>query len=152
MGNGTARLRTARSAIAPCRAITHQNKRAQIMFPLYPAFMELKNNCMVPKENHIGRFPANFCVKMIGTSREFFKLFLFHSLKNLIFLVETGEHLVIRTCVLEDMNNQCGTFRFENETYTGCILTCNFDGCNAAINLSNTFILLLFSVLIHSAL
>eukprot|EP00093_Oithona_nana_P014722 14722.XXX_469035_469619_1 [CDS] Oithona nana genome sequencing. len=104
--------------------------------PMSPAFMQLKENCMVPKENHIGKFPANFCVKMIGTS------------------IETGEHLVIRTCVLEDMNNQCGTFRFANETYTGCILTCDFDGCNAAIHLipvSKIFILII-SVLIHTAL
>merc|ERR1712062_405596 len=31
------------------------------------------------------------------------------------------------------------------ETYTGCILTCNFDGCNAAVHLihvSNIFILI----------
>jgi hypothetical protein len=23
---------------------------------------------MVPKENHVGKFPANYCVKMIGDS------------------------------------------------------------------------------------
>ena len=42
---------------------------------------------------------------------------------------------MIRTCVLEDMNNQCGTFKFGNETYKGCILTCDFDGCNSAVSL-----------------
>ena len=29
MGDGTARLRTARTAASSCRAVTHQNKRAQ---------------------------------------------------------------------------------------------------------------------------
>lgn len=38
--------------------------------PMSPAFLKLEKNCMVPKEGHIGKFPANFCVKMIGTSRE----------------------------------------------------------------------------------
>ena len=44
--------------------------------------------------------------------------------------------LVVRTCVLEDMNSQCGTFRFENDTMKGCLLTCDFDGCNAATGIN----------------
>merc|ERR550519_1674858 len=67
---------------------------------------------MVPKEGHIGQFPANFCVKLAGTN------------------ADTGETLVSRTCVLEDMNSQCGLFKFQNSTMNGCILTCDFDGCN----------------------
>ena len=39
---------------------------------------------------------------------------------------------MIRTCVLEDMNNQCGQFKFQNATMRGCILTCDLDGCNTA--------------------
>ena len=46
--------------------------------PMSPAYMKLVDNCKVPKENHIGTFPSNFCIKIIGTSK-----------KN-------GEHLVIR--------------------------------------------------------
>ncbi|XP_071749180.1 UPAR/Ly6 domain-containing protein bou-like isoform X1 [Lepeophtheirus salmonis] len=80
--------------------------------PMSPAYKKLKENCKVPKVNHIGTFPANFCVKMIGTS------------------LKSGESLVIRTCVFEDMNSQCGTFHFQNDTLSGCILTCNYDGCN----------------------
>lgn len=33
-----------------------------------PAHTEYSKNCMVPKEGHLGQFPANFCVKMIGTA------------------------------------------------------------------------------------
>ena len=53
----------------------------------------------------------------------------------LLFLLEfeNGDTLVIRTCILEDMNSQCGTFKFENDTLEGCILTCDYDGCNGAI-------------------
>lgn len=30
------------------------------------------------------------------------------------------------------MENQCGEFRYEDETLAGCILTCQSDGCNSA--------------------
>ncbi|MPC79696.1 hypothetical protein E2C01_074237 [Portunus trituberculatus] len=39
---------------------------------------------------------------------------------------------MIRTCVLENMDSQCGVFKFGGEQLTGCILTCTYDGCNAA--------------------
>lgn len=45
---------------------------------------------------------------------------------------DTGEELVIRACTLKNMENQCGSFRYENEKLKGCILTCNEDGCNSA--------------------
>lgn len=46
---------------------------------------------------------------------------------------KTGEEVVIRTCSIENMDNQCGTFKFEDEMVRGCILTCNYDGCNHGI-------------------
>jgi hypothetical protein len=36
--------------------------------PMSSAALPITKNCMVPKENHVGNFPANYCVKMIGTS------------------------------------------------------------------------------------
>lgn len=45
--------------------------------PIHPAYMKLEDNCQVPKQNHIGTFPAAFCVKIIGEKT-------------------SGEHLVIR--------------------------------------------------------
>ncbi len=50
--------------------------------------------------------------------------------------VVNGKTLVVRTCVLEDMNSQCGTFKFQNDTLKGCLLTCDYDGCNAATSTS----------------
>ena len=47
-------------------------------------------------------------------------------------LATSGELLVIRRCVLEDMGDQCGTFVFEGAEMKGCILTCDYDGCNGA--------------------
>lgn len=35
-----------------------------------PIYISYTKNCQVPKEGHLGQFPANFCVKMTGTSGE----------------------------------------------------------------------------------
>jgi len=82
--------------------------------PYNPALSKYQLNCQEPKEGHIGRFPATFCVKLIGK------------------IIRTGELFVIRRCALDNMDNQCGVFRFENDTLRGCILTCDYDGCNTA--------------------
>ncbi|MCL4150140.1 UNVERIFIED_CONTAM: hypothetical protein GTU68_048350, partial [Idotea baltica] len=87
--------------------------------PYHPAFSTLSKSCFVPKENHIGTFPANFCVKIIGRS------------------AVTSESLVIRTCVLENMDSQCGVFKFGGEQLNGCILSCDLDGCNPSPNLES---------------
>ncbi|XP_042215382.1 uncharacterized protein LOC121861565 [Homarus americanus] len=90
--------------------------------PFHPALSTYAENCQVPKERHIGQFPANFCVKIIGTS------------------AARGESLMIRTCVLENMDSQCGVFKFGGEQLTGCILTCKHDGCNPAPHSSLPFL------------
>merc|ERR1719348_2534894 len=97
--------------------------------PMSPAHVEYRENCMVPKEGHIGEFPAHFCLKMAGKS------------------VLTGETLVSRSCVLEDMNSQCGVFKFQNTSMNGCIVTCDHDGCNRAIPGHRSSIYLLGSFL-----
>ncbi|CAG0901554.1 unnamed protein product [Darwinula stevensoni] len=102
--------------------------------PFHPAMSKYKMDCMVPKRFHQGKFPANFCLKIIG--------------KNAV----TQESLVIRTCILENMNSQCGIFRFDDVEMTGCVLTCNSDGCNRSpkSGLPDLFVLVLlvFSVLV----
>lgn len=146
-----------------CYACSSRNGTDQFCEdPMAPAFIKLDQHCLVPKPGHIGKFPANFCVKMIGTSGKdtyyecmvFVVVYNFHyiyilqatilisSKRNIkLFLVVDGEHLVVRTCVLEDIASggvQCGTFRFQESNNTiadelkGCILTCDYDGCNSA--------------------
>jgi len=56
---------------------------------------------------------ANFCLKVVGTS-------------------ESKESIVIRTCIMEDMNSQCGSFTFRGRKIRGCMLTCNDHLCNGA--------------------
>ncbi|KAF0295696.1 hypothetical protein FJT64_006803 [Amphibalanus amphitrite] len=84
--------------------------------PFAPLSSNYVKACKVPKPKHVGEFPANFCVKVTGTS------------------TTTGEVLVIRNCVLKNMESQCGAFRFEDEMLHGCVLTCNYDGCNGAVS------------------
>lgn len=85
--------------------------------PIHPENTSYIEHCKVPKENHNGLFPAYYCVKMIGISKI------------------TGEQIVIRYCSLENMDNQCGAFKFMDEPFEGCILTCTYDGCNAGFSL-----------------
>lgn len=80
--------------------------------PFHPAHSFYSQKCMVPKTGHIGVFPANFCIKLIGTN------------------VNTGELMVIRACVRKTMDSQCGHFRYQDQLMSGCILTCDYDGCN----------------------
>ena len=82
-------------------------------------------------------FPPISASKWLGLPVQKHRLFIetFYSVNTNFFLVATGETLVVRTCVLEDMNSQCGSFKFQNDTLKGCLLTCNFDGCNSAPNL-----------------
>nr|CAD7450171.1 unnamed protein product [Timema bartmani] len=83
--------------------------------PYNPAMSTYTEKCMVPKQGHIGMFPANFCIKIVGRN------------------VETSHLMVIRACVMKTMDTQCGEFRYQDQTMTGCILTCDYDGCNTAV-------------------
>lgn len=52
-------------------------------------------------------------------------------------LVGDGHTVVIRTCSVTDWGSQCGDIFFEQgdklEKLSGCLATCNFDGCNGAV-------------------
>ncbi|XP_077497266.1 UPAR/Ly6 domain-containing protein bou-like [Amblyomma americanum] len=82
--------------------------------PFHPAHARYVIDCTVPKDGHVGRFPAHFCVKVVGRT------------------MDTNVEMVIRICSLETMDNSCGVFRYGDDILRGCILTCNNDGCNTA--------------------
>jgi len=42
--------------------------------------------------------------------------------------------MVIRQCAMKTMDSQCGKFKYQDHTMDGCILTCDFDGCNSGKN------------------
>ena len=56
--------------------------------------------------------------------------------------VDTWELMVIRACVMKTMDTQCGMFRYQEQTMTGCILTCDYDGCNMTSHVSPHLLLL----------
>lgn len=101
--------------------------------PMHPANTSYITNCKVPQENHIGVFPALFCVKVINPLYLIFTYWINYWISTQVIGVteKTEEELIIRTCSIENMDNQCGTFKFEDEMVRGCILTCNYDGCNS---------------------
>lgn len=103
--------------------------------PFSPSNSTYVRACKVPKRDHVGEFPANFCVKLTGVS------------------TSTGELLVIRDCVLKNMESQCGAFKFQREMLHGCVLTCNYDGCNSAhtITAANCWQLLLLLLMIAAS-
>ena len=105
--------------------------------PVHPAGVTLKDHCKVAKKNHVGLFPALYCVKMIGKSRR------------------SQDQIVIRTCALESMDNSCGVFKYEDESFEGCILTCNYDGCNSSLDVfthSHLFIMMTLMVQVMTSL
>ncbi|KAG8235596.1 hypothetical protein J437_LFUL014852 [Ladona fulva] len=93
--------------------------------PYNPAMSTYTEKCMVPKQGHIGMFPANFCIKIVGRN------------------VVSWELMVIRACVMKTMDSQCGVFRYQEHTMTGCVLTCDYDGCNSALRTVPFFSVLL---------
>ena len=80
-----------------------------------PIYISYTKNCQVPKEGHLGQFPANFCVKMTGTSGVCVRIL--RTISTVFLSEATGETLVTRTCVLEDMNSQCGHFKFQVRSF-----------------------------------
>ena len=45
----------------------------------------------------------------------------------------TGLEVVVRSCSIESLSSQCGTFSFDGEYFHGCLTTCHWDGCNGAV-------------------
>ena len=39
-------------------------------------------------------------------------------------------NVVIRTCIDQDLNSQCGMLTFKDEKIRGCMLTCKSNMCN----------------------
>ncbi|XP_074603594.1 U-scoloptoxin(05)-Sm1a-like [Brevipalpus obovatus] len=88
--------------------------------PFHPANATYYQQCKVGKQNHVGSFPAYFCIKMKGVNKA------------------TKEEVVVRFCSIENMENQCGNFVFNDDNMEGCLLTCHTDGCNGSNSLTHS--------------
>ncbi|KAI6199907.1 hypothetical protein M3Y96_00677200 [Aphelenchoides besseyi] len=94
----------------------------------YPATSTASNYqfpCWAFKKDRKGLFPADHCVKVSGYQSD-----------------NPSQTLVIRTCALDSGTltadteivriSHCGHFRYEGKQYTGCVQSCDTDGCNFA--------------------
>lgn len=53
--------------------------------------------------------------------------------------------MVIRQCAMKTMDSQCGVFKYQEHTMNGCILTCDFDGCNSGQSQKSNILLQIIS-------
>jgi len=84
-------------------------------------------NCMAARKTRAGVFPASSCVKLKGT------------------IDATGATYVVRACVVDSggvnsetelaRSDHCGlvkSIELDDQIMSGCVLSCNTNGCNAA--------------------
>jgi hypothetical protein len=100
-------------------------------------------NCHAGRKRRYGLFPGTECVKLKGT------------------IQSNGVEVVLRTCVVDngDVNseteigrsNHCGLINYmmyDSQPMSGCVLSCNTDGCNSAkSNWPSKYVILLLTVL-----
>ena len=67
-----------------------------------------------------------------------------------------GHTVVIRTCSVNDWGSQCGDIFFEQgdvmERLSGCLATCDYDGCNEAVAIGGSVPKILLTVIMTSLL
>ncbi|CAD5231947.1 unnamed protein product [Bursaphelenchus xylophilus] len=79
--------------------------------------------CWAFKKDRQGLFPADHCVKVNGYQTD-----------------DNSQTILIRTCALDSGTltadteivriSHCGHFKYEGKQYTGCVQSCDTDGCN----------------------
>ncbi|GMR59287.1 hypothetical protein PMAYCL1PPCAC_29482, partial [Pristionchus mayeri] len=96
--------------------------------------------CWAYKKGRDGLFPADHCIKIVGVGME-------------------KTQVTIRTCALDSGSltadteivriSHCGNFRFEGKHYSGCVQSCDTDGCNSSVlnSIYSFFIISIFAFL-----
>ena len=82
------------------------------------------------------------CEQIIWLSKQLPVSYRSNKIQNMLYLfvffpVVTGIEVMVRTCTLENMGQQCGVFRFDGDMYKGCLSTCIGDACNSATKQSD---------------
>ncbi|GAB1603630.1 uncharacterized protein LOC115218997 [Argonauta hians] len=113
-----------------CNSFNHSNPDCED--PFNNRNNEFYNSkCWSSHRNRVGVFPATQCIKMVATDSE------------------TGYRIVVRNCVVDNggttseseigRQSHCGwvrTMKYDGKMYRGCILACDYDGCNVAPRLN----------------
>ncbi|OQV23225.1 hypothetical protein BV898_02956 [Hypsibius exemplaris] len=92
--------------------------------PYNPSNGTYVDDCMDGKPGYEGLFPTRYCIKMSG----------YRWSTDLMEFI----YLYIRRCAVESLGHAKGTFVWGGHTYTGSILTCDYDGCNSTSRLKST--------------
>ena len=123
-----------------------------VMTLFIPPILPIENTARCRKRGIWESFQLIFVLrssaKMVGFFHNCMKALksLLCLIVQLFCLVMTKDELVVRMCTIENMDNQCGTFRFDNETLSGCIMTCTKDGCNKAQSITLSILSMLFVI------
>ncbi|CAD5224082.1 unnamed protein product [Bursaphelenchus okinawaensis] len=101
--------------------------------------------CWAFKKGRQGLFPADHCVKVKGYQTE-----------------DSTQTILIRTCALDSGTltadteivriSHCGHFKYEDKQYTGCVQSCDTDGCNAVAGVKITELVVLVGLVLFSVL
>lgn len=112
--------------------------------------------CFTFKKGRQGLFPADHCIKINGYRGRNSMFLLYCNLAD-----NSSKTMIIRTCALDSGTltadtgklilkyllkrdiiseivriSHCGHFKYEGLHYTGCVQSCDTDGCNAAVSLA----------------
>uniref|UniRef100_A0A0N4Z0Y0 Caenorhabditis elegans ly-6-related family-containing protein n=1 Tax=Parastrongyloides trichosuri TaxID=131310 RepID=A0A0N4Z0Y0_PARTI len=100
-------------------------------------------HCWAFKKNRQGLFPADHCIKISGVRSD-----------------NPSISMIIRTCALDSGTltsdteivriSHCGHFKYAGKQYSGCVSSCETDGCNGVISIKKLSILILGISLICS--
>ncbi|KAL1240482.1 hypothetical protein T4B_10315 [Trichinella pseudospiralis] len=106
----------------------------------YPGVNYLQPDCMAYRKDRRGYFPADHCIKVSGVST-----------------ANRNFSVVVRTCAMDSGSltadteivrmSHCGHFILDEHYFSGCVQTCSTDGCNLAIQASQSPSLFCISML-----
>lgn len=98
-----------------CTSINENNKECEDTFN-----RDLSTFHFISRDCQYGYFSGTHCIKLKG-------------------IKEDGTQILVRHCSDSDWGKNCGDIRWnsgkadeEEEKIYGCLVTCNYDGCNAA--------------------
>uniref|UniRef100_A0A0K0F1H1 Caenorhabditis elegans ly-6-related family-containing protein n=1 Tax=Strongyloides venezuelensis TaxID=75913 RepID=A0A0K0F1H1_STRVS len=88
-------------------------------------------HCWAFKKNRQGLFPADHCIKISGVQSD-----------------DPSISMIIRTCALDSGTltsdteivriSHCGHFKYSGKQYSGCVSSCETDGCNIGSSIKNS--------------
>ncbi|XP_022340092.2 uncharacterized protein LOC111134881 [Crassostrea virginica] len=115
-----------------CTSLNRGNQGCEDTFNNTGGFY--RSDCQASREGRIGMFPATQCIKMVAED------------------TDAGFSLIVRDCVVDNggttseteigRQSHCGwmkVIKYNGRRMSGCILSCEQDGCNKSSRTFNSF-------------